>query len=268
MRRPRSVIPKKNQRFPKFAFQPTFPRWILVGRCCTLPMTNVQSLDRSIKDFRAPASTPSRLGTSNLLPTRSAAQTFLSGIPDKSPRQVTPTSHPDKSPTSHIEQRLPRPNAAANHVSHGGADAQPLGVVDIFITCQSAVDRLTEQRYKAMLLVLAQATILQVVCTRLGQCQRLVEFSVREQPGVGGERGSSGKSGIKRICSSDTRAHPIQVSRSRGGNHRSIGDFHRVTEVLAARAACRRTGRPALRWGGRKSVPSPGTGLPASFFVC
>jgi hypothetical protein len=64
-------------------FKPTFPRWILVGRCCTLPMTNAQPLDRSIKDFPAPASTPSRLGTSNLLPTRSAAQTFLSGIPDK-----------------------------------------------------------------------------------------------------------------------------------------------------------------------------------------
>ena len=72
-------------------------------------------------------------------------------------------------------------------MSHGGVDAQPLGVVDIFITGQSAVDRLTEQRYKAMLLVLAQATILQVVCTRLCQCQRLVEFSVRKQPGVGGD---------------------------------------------------------------------------------
>ncbi len=72
-------------------------------------------------------------------------------------------------------------------MSHGGVDAQPLGVVDIFITGQSAVDRLTEQWYKAMLLVLAQATILQVVCTRLGQCQRLVEFSIREQPGVGGD---------------------------------------------------------------------------------
>jgi hypothetical protein len=48
-------------------------------------------------------------------------------------------------------------------VSHGGVDAQPLVVVDIFITGQSAVDRLPEQRDKAMLLVLAQATILQVV---------------------------------------------------------------------------------------------------------
>ncbi len=38
-----------------------------------------------------------------------------------------------------------------------------------------------------MLLVLAQATILQVVCTRLCQCQRIVEFSVRKQPGVGSD---------------------------------------------------------------------------------
>jgi hypothetical protein len=43
--------------------------------------TAVGSVDQ---DFPAPASTPSRLGTANLLPTRSAAQTFLSGIPDNS----------------------------------------------------------------------------------------------------------------------------------------------------------------------------------------
>ena len=73
---------------------PTFPRWILVGRCCTLPMTNVQPLDRSIKDFPAPASIPSRLGTSNLLPTRSTAQTFLSGIPDKSHCAAASTASP------------------------------------------------------------------------------------------------------------------------------------------------------------------------------
>lgn len=54
-----------------------------------------------------------------------------------------------------------------HHVSKGGVDAQPLGVVDIFMTGQSAVDRLTEQPDKAMLLILAQATILQVVCTRV-----------------------------------------------------------------------------------------------------
>ena len=57
-------------------------------------MTNVQPLDRSIKDFPAPASTPSRLGTSNLLPTRSAAQTFLSGIPDKSHCAAASTASP------------------------------------------------------------------------------------------------------------------------------------------------------------------------------
>ena len=92
-------------------------------------------------------------------------------------------------PTSLVEAcALPRScRSPTNHVSHGGVDAQPLGVVDIFITGQSAVDRLTEQRYKAMLLVLAKATILHVVCTRLCQCQRLVELSVRQQPGVSGD---------------------------------------------------------------------------------
>ena len=42
----------------------------------------------------APASTPSRLGTSNLLPTRSTAQTFLSGIPDKSHCAAASTASP------------------------------------------------------------------------------------------------------------------------------------------------------------------------------
>ncbi len=88
------LVPLNQQNWRLLGVSPTFPRWILVGRCCTLPMTKVQPLDWSIKDFPAPASTPSRLGSSNLLPTRSAAQTCLSGIPDKSHCAAASTASP------------------------------------------------------------------------------------------------------------------------------------------------------------------------------
>lgn len=111
----------------------TFPRWILVGRCCTLPMTNVQPLDRSIKDFPAPASTPSRLGTSNLLPTRSAAQTFLSGIPDKSHCAAGSTASPrcrckwTGSKPCDTPQNLPEQVAWHRHFGH--LEGHVLGVL-------------------------------------------------------------------------------------------------------------------------------------------
>ena len=46
---------------------------------------------------------------------------------------------------------------STNHVSHGGVDAQTLGVVDIFITGQAAVNRLPQQRQQLVLFVLTEA---------------------------------------------------------------------------------------------------------------
>ena len=36
-----------------------------------------------------------------------------------------------------------------------------------------------------MLFILAEARILQVVCTHFGETKRLVKFPIRQQPGVG-----------------------------------------------------------------------------------
>ncbi len=106
------------------SINPTFPRWILVGRCGTLRMTNLQPLDRSINDSPDPASIPSRLGTSILLPTRSEAQTFLSGIPDKSHFAAASTASPccgckwTGSKPCDAPQNLPETLAWDRHFGH------------------------------------------------------------------------------------------------------------------------------------------------------
>jgi len=41
-----------------------------------------------------------------------------------------------------------------------------------------------------VLLVLTKSRILQALCARRGQTQRLIEFSIRQQPGVGGDLAS------------------------------------------------------------------------------
>ena len=41
----------------------------------------------------------------------------------------------------------------AHHMAHGRIDGQPLGVIHIFVACQSAVDRLSQQRHEQVLLV-------------------------------------------------------------------------------------------------------------------
>ena len=49
--------------------------------------------------------------------------------------------------------------SASHDVTHRGIDAQPLGIVDIFTTCQSAVNRLPQQRHELVLLVATLARI-------------------------------------------------------------------------------------------------------------
>ena len=49
---------------------------------------------------------------------------------------------------------------------------------------------LTLQGQEAVLLVLTKSRILQALCARHGQMQRLIEFPTRQQPGVGGDLAS------------------------------------------------------------------------------
>ena len=47
----------------------------------------------------------------------------------------------------------------SDHVAERRVHTQPLGIVDIFITCQSAVNRLPQQRHELVLLVATLARI-------------------------------------------------------------------------------------------------------------
>ena len=69
-------------------------------------------------------------------------------------------------------------------MAHRGIDAQPLGIVDIFITCQAAVDRLPQQRRQTVLLVAPHADVVQRIEGHFCQAELVVQFAVGQQPGV------------------------------------------------------------------------------------
>ena len=59
--------------------------------------------------------------------------------------------------------------SAANDVTHGWIDAQPFGVIQIFVACQAAVDRLSQQWCEEVLLVRPGTRIGQRFFAHLGQ---------------------------------------------------------------------------------------------------
>ena len=65
-------------------------------------------------------------------------------------------------------------------MAHHRLDAQSFGVIHIFVTRQSAVDRLTQQRRHAVLNVGARAEVEQLGCAGVSQVRRLVEVTVGE----------------------------------------------------------------------------------------
>ena len=79
--------------------------------------------------------------------------------------------------------------AAADHARHRGIEAEALGVVDIFIACQAAVDRLPQQRRQGVLGVLPGPRILQAARGRAGQPEGVIEFPIGEESGVTGDGG-------------------------------------------------------------------------------
>ena len=74
---------------------------------------------------------------------------------------------------------------AANKLAHRRVNDQSLGIVDIFVAGQSAVDRLAQQRYETMLLVLADAAVFEQTIGHFGESERFVKFPVGQQPRVG-----------------------------------------------------------------------------------
>jgi hypothetical protein len=68
--------------------------------------------------------------------------------------------------------------------------AQPLGIVEVFVTGQATVDRLAEQTGEWKLCVLAAARVPQVLWDEISQAESLVPFADHNQAPVGGDSGT------------------------------------------------------------------------------
>jgi hypothetical protein len=76
---------------------------------------------------------------------------------------------------------------ATHDDSHRGIVVEALGVVNVFIACQSAVDRLAKQGQEVVLGVLAGAGVVQAAGRGAGQFKGVVEFAVGKESGVAGD---------------------------------------------------------------------------------
>ena len=71
--------------------------------------------------------------------------------------------------------------------THRGVDQMPVGVVDILVAGEAAVDRVPQQAGQQMLLVLSPALIRQRGPGSFGQAENLIQLSVCKQSGIGGD---------------------------------------------------------------------------------
>jgi hypothetical protein len=64
---------------------------------------------------------------------------------------------------------------------------QPIGVVDILVAGQAAEHGLTQQPGQQVTGVLAAAAVRENTPGQIGQAEGVVEFAIRQQPGVGSD---------------------------------------------------------------------------------
>src|SRR5262249_44733472 len=72
----------------------------------------------------------------------------------------------------------------------GGVEAESLGVVEILVSRQPAVNRLPQQGGLGVLSVLPGATVLQHTGSGVGQVEDVVELAVGQQSGIAGDLGA------------------------------------------------------------------------------
>ena len=76
---------------------------------------------------------------------------------------------------------------ATHDDSHRGIVAEALGIVNVFIACQPAVERLAKEGQQTVLGVLAGAGVVQAAGRGGGQSKGVVEFAVRKESGITGD---------------------------------------------------------------------------------
>jgi hypothetical protein len=80
---------------------------------------------------------------------------------------------------------------AADDPAHRWIVAQSLGVVHILVSCEPAEHRLTQHADQRMTAVLSRARVSQCFAGRRAQTERVIEFAIGEQTGIGCYNGAA-----------------------------------------------------------------------------
>jgi len=76
---------------------------------------------------------------------------------------------------------------AADDPAHRGIAPEPVGIVDILVSCQSAIDRLSQEADQTVPVVLARSHVSDKVTGQCSQAKGVIEFPIGEQTGVGSD---------------------------------------------------------------------------------
>ena len=81
-------------------------------------------------------------------------------------------------------------SATADNPAHRRVTSQAVGVVHVLIATEAAEDGLAKQSCQRMPAVLSGARVNEIVASHVGQPERVIEFTIGEQSGVGGDPGA------------------------------------------------------------------------------
>ena len=81
-------------------------------------------------------------------------------------------------------------SATADNPAHRRVTSQAVGVVHVLIATEAAEDGLAKQSCQRMPAVLAGARVIETIANHVGQPERVIEFAIGEQSGVGGDPGA------------------------------------------------------------------------------
>ena len=94
--------------------------------------------------------------------------------------------------TSHLAGRgsLSFDGLAADNPPHGRVEAEPIGVVHVVVPAQASENRLAELPNKTVAAILPTAAVRERVPGHVAQSESIIQFPVRQQPGVGSDLGA------------------------------------------------------------------------------
>ena len=79
---------------------------------------------------------------------------------------------------------------AADDPAHDRVEAEPVGIVHVVVPAKASENGLAELPDKTVATVLSTTGVGESVSGNLGQSDRIIQFPVRQQPGVGSDLGT------------------------------------------------------------------------------